>query len=287
MKITVTSRDLKKSLVLKNFCTLLFLVLFHNSLVSATKDSIYIHYFDNNPFSFTENNQLKGIEIEIIEEYAHWLKSTKKMDITLSYRGYTEFESFLSSIKDARKSTFGLGTLTITEERKKELDFTTAILRNVAFCITNGNAPDVKAKNGDDLTKVFGKMTAVTIPNSSLHAYVLELKKLYVPDLPISFQTHPQKILDEISKNILQFGYVDAVSFWVYLKKNPGRFLKMQKVLNQSKEELGFVLPKGSEHLELFNEFFNGKDGFKFSKDYRSILEKYLGSYMTQNMAIY
>jgi len=273
--------------VLKKFRFFLLFVLFTTVLKAAQKDSLFVHYFENHPFSYSQGSTLKGIEIDILNEYVSWLKITKKTEFTISYKGYTDFEVFLNSVKNANKNTFGLGTLTINENRKKELDFTSAVLKNVAFCITNGHAPDVKAKSKVELLKVFGNMTAITIPNSSLHGYVLEIKKVYVPELKISYQANPQKILDEISKNVLQFGYVDAVSFWVYLKKNPGRFLKMQKVLNQSKEELGFVLPKGSQHTHLFDEFFDGIGGFKYSKQYRSILEKHLGSYMTQNMAIY
>ncbi|MBL7901753.1 MAG: transporter substrate-binding domain-containing protein [Bacteroidia bacterium] len=266
---------------------LLLALLSTHVLKAGQKDSLFVHYFENPPFSYSEGTELKGIEIDILNEYVNWLKLKKNISLKVGYKGYTDFEVFLNNVKTADKSTFGLGTLTINQERKKELDFTSPVLKNVAFCITNGHAPDVKVKTKTELLKVFGNMTAITIPNSSLNGYVLEIKKLYVPELKISYQANPQKILDEISKNVLQFGYVDAVSFWVYLKKNPGRFLKMQKALSQSKEELAFVLPKGSEHTQLFNEFFEGPNGFKFSKHYRSILEKHLGSYMTQNMAIY
>ncbi|MCU0360882.1 MAG: transporter substrate-binding domain-containing protein [Bacteroidia bacterium] len=272
---------------MKKLCILSFLFLINTALFSKTKDSLFIHYFENNPFSYSEGTSIKGIEIEIITEYIKWLKTNKNQEVYVQYKGFFDFDSFLSSVKTANKNTFGLGTLTITQERKKELDFTDPVLKNVAFCITNGHAPDVNIKNKEELLKVFGKMSAVTIPNSSLHAYLMDLKKSYLPELKFNFQPNPQKILDEISKNVLQFGYVDAVSFWIYLKNNPGRYLKMQKTLNQSKEELGFITPKGSEHTALFNEFFSGAQGFKYSKTYRSLLEKHLGSYMTQNMAIY
>lgn len=271
---------------MKQLCTLFFLVLLVAVFPAKTKDSLFIHYFENKPFSYSEGTTLKGIEIEIVNEYIAWLKTTKKMEVEIEYKGFYDFDSFLNSVKSKGKNTFGLGTLTITEERKKEMDFTHPVLKNVAFCITNGHAPDVTLKTKEELLKVFGQMTAVTIPNSSLHTYLLELKKSYIPELSFNFQPNPGKILDEISKNVLQFGYVDAVSFWIYLKNNPGRYLKMQKTLNQSKEELGFVLPKNSEHTAWFNEFFSGPQGFKFSKNYRNILEKHLGSYMTQNMAI-
>ena len=246
-------------------------------------DTLYVNYFMQTPFAYTEAAVVKGIEIDIVNEYVLWLKSKKKMNITLKQVGFTDFESFYSATKKGNKNTFGLGSVTISQERANEVDFTIAYLKNVAFCVTNGHAPDVKTKTSDEILRSLGSMNALTINNTSLNKYIVELKKNYIQDLKISYKTDEIKILDEISKNVLCFGYVDAVGFWFYLKNNPGKFLKMQKILNQSKEELGFIMPKGSQHKALFNEFFST---FKVSPAYRGILERYLGAYMTQNMAI-
>ncbi len=126
-------------------------------------------------------------------------------------------------------------------------------------------------------------MNALTMMNTSLQKYVNDIKRTYIQDLKVTYHPNEVKILDEISRNVLSFGYVDAIGFWMYLKNNPGKFLKMQKILSQSKDEMGFILPKGSQHKALFNEFFAT---FKTSPTYRAILEKYLGSYMAQNVAI-
>jgi ABC-type amino acid transport substrate-binding protein len=215
-----------------------------------------------------------------------WLKITKKMNITVKYNSFNDFDLFYSITKKAPKNTIGLGAITVSPERAKEVDFSASYLKNVAFCITNGNAPDIKTKASGDILKGLGSMTALTIPGTSLSKYVNELKKTHIKDLKIVNHTSQVKMLDEVSKNVLNFAYVDAIEFWFYLKNNPQKFLKMQKVLNQSKEELAFVMPKGSQHKALFNEFFSGPTGFKNNRNYRAILEKYVGSYMTQNMAI-
>lgn len=253
---------------------------------SQKGDTLYINYYTQTPFSYTEAGYEKGIEIDIVNEYVFWLKTKKKISSTIRYTGFADFDSFYSATKKADKNTLGLGSVTISQDRVNEIDFTAAYLKNVAFCVTNGHAPDVKTKTTDEILRSLGSMSALTINNTSLSKYVLELKKQHIQDLKISYKTDEIKILDEISKNVLYFGYVDAVGFWFYLKNNPGKFLKMQKILNQSKEELGFILPKGSQHKALFNEFFNGPGGFRSSPGYRAILEKYLGAYMTQNMAI-
>ncbi|MCE3227201.1 MAG: transporter substrate-binding protein [Bacteroidetes bacterium] len=258
------------------------------SLLSSAQaaDTLYINYNVMAPFSNVVDNKPVGIEIDIINEYAMWLKVNKKMDITVKYNSFSDFDLFYSITRKASKNTIGLGAITITPEKAKEVDFSAAYLKNVAFCITNGNAPDIKTKTSGDIIKGLGSMTALTIPGTNLSKYVNELKKTYVKDLKINNQTSQVKMLDEIAKNVLNFAYVDAIEFWFYLKSNPQKFLKMQKVLNQSKEELAFIMPKGSQHKALFNEFFSGPTGFKTTRNYRAILEKYVGSYMTQNMAI-
>ncbi len=253
---------------------------------SQTADTLRVNYLIDPPFASLESNKPIGIEIDIIGEYIGWLKTIKKMNVNIKYTSFSNADLLYSSTKGADKSTIGLGGITITPEKAKELDFTTAYLKNVAFCITNGNAPDIRTKSPNEIVKTLGSMTAFTIPNTNLSKYVAELKKTYIQDLKINNQTDQIKILDEIAKSVLNFGYVDAVEFWFYLKNNPTKFLKMQKPLNQSKEEMGFIMAKGSQHKTLFNEFFGGATGFKTTKAYRTILEKYLGSYMTQNMAI-
>ena len=265
---------------------ILLVLSFYIKTHAQSVDTLSINYVADPPFISLENNKPTGIEVEIIGEYINWLKTVKKINVAAKYSSFTNFELCYSTTKSANKNTMGIGAITITQERAREVDFTAAYLKNVSFCITNGNAPDIKTKTASEIVKTLGSMTAFTIPNTNLSKYVTEIKKLYINDLKINNQSDQIKVLDEIAKSVLNFGFVDAIEFWFYLKNNPTKFLKMQKPLNQSKEELGFMLPKGSQHKALFNEFFGGPTGFKSSRNYRTILEKYVGSYMTQNMAV-
>lgn len=253
---------------------------------SQNNDTLYVHYFSQAPFALYDKVEPKGLEIDIIKEYVQWLKTTKKIDQPVKYVVFSDFDKFYSLTKTSSKNTIGLGSVTMNAERAKDIDFTSAYLKNVSFCVTNGHVPEIKTKTADEIVKVLGSMTALTITNSTLNKYVNDIKKSYIPDLKITAQSSEIKILDEISKNILNFGYVDAVGFWFYLKNNPTRFLKIQKIMNQSHEELAFIMPKGGANKNLYNEFFNGATGFKKNKNYRAILEKHLGAYMTNNMAV-
>jgi hypothetical protein len=271
--------------MVKFFYTLIFFI---GSLfcVSQNSDTLVVNYFSQASFAVYDDGQATGVEMEILKEYVAWLKTSKNIDLYVKYVKFANFGAFYSNIKTATKNTIGLGSVTIMASRSKEIDFTAPYLKNTSFCVTNGNALDIKDKKPDAIVRALGNMTALTITNTTLNDHVDDIKKLCLKDLKIIDKPNEVKILDEISRNVLYFGYVDAISFWVYLKYNPSKFLKIQKVLNKPYEELGFILPKGSQHKALFNEFFNGSGGFKTTKKYLDILEKCVGAFMSQNMAV-
>lgn len=271
---------------LKTIKTLFLAVIFSASGFAQNADTLTIDYLNRSALSYNDNGQMKGIEVDIINEYIGWLKSKKNIDLAVKYNAFTDFDAFFTATQKLGKHGIGMGGVVINKERAKNVDFTTPYLKNVAFCISNGNAPEVKNKTADDVVRGLGNMTALTIQNTNLNTYVGELKKQYIKDLKVQYYNSEVKILDDISKNVLYFGYVDAIGFWFFLKSNPQKVLKIQKALNQSREEMGFVLPKGSKHKALFDEFFTGPAGFKNTPAYRAILEKNLGSYMAQNVTI-
>lgn len=248
----------------------------------AQTTTISINYLSHAPFAIKDSSGAKGIEIDIMNEYASWLKTTKKMNVEFDYKKCSDYASVITETKKDPKS-IGMAAAITGFEKMPEIEYSAPFLKNLSFCITNGNAPDVKTKSAPEIMKTLGSMTALTIDKTNLQSCVGEIKKLYVKDLKISFLNSETEILNSIAKNVLHFGYVDAIDFWMYLKTNPNKFLKVQKSLDQSKETFSFMIPKGSEHKKLFNEFFTT---FKAGVKYRLILEKYLGGFMAQNMAI-
>ena len=263
-----------------------FLLFFLTFTKAQTPDTLQVNFFKNNPYAFEEGGKYQGIEVEIIEAYVNWLNQQKKKNTVIKYRAVDNFEVFFNGIKSANKNTIGLGSVSIGKEKALSVDFTTAYMKNVAFCITNGNAPDVKTKTNDEVVKALGSMIALSMEKTTLSKYCEEIKSKYVQDMKIIYMPNESKILDEISKNVLYFGYVDAVSFWYYLKNNPRKVLKSQKALSRSNESLGFIIPKNGTHRLLFDEFFSGPSAFKKTPEYKNILEKYLGAFMAAQVYV-
>jgi hypothetical protein len=231
----------------------------------------------------SDSSGAKGLEIDILNEYALWLKTTKKQTFTINYMPVKDYNEVVTEIIKLNQNAIGAGGCISGFEKQPELVYTSPYLKNISFCITNGNAPDIKTKTRADVYPVLSSMTALTIQKSNLFNCTNDIKKQYVNNLKISFVNSQSEILNAISKNILMFGYVDAIEFWFFLKTNPYKFLKIQKSLDQIKENYSFLIGKNSEHKTLFNEFFAT---FKTGPKYRILLEKHLGGFMSQNMAI-
>ena len=262
--------------------TVLILILAFR-LSSQTRDTLYVNYINHAPFAYKEGEEIKGIEIDLVKEYVQWLKQKKGMTVVIKYSLYADYEKLYEQTRLKSRNSFGLASSIITQNKNPEIEFSLPYIKNVAFCITNFHVPDIKIKSQYEITKTLGSKTALTINSTSLNKYILELKKTNLQDLRITYMQSESKILDEVSKNVLTFAYVDAVTFWNYLRNNPSKSLKLQRLLNQSKEEIGFILPKGCPHSPLFKEFFTS---FKVGVVYTYLLEKYLGAYMAHNLAL-
>jgi putative glutamine transport system substrate-binding protein len=223
-----------------------------------------------------EAGKLRGIEVDILEEYVSWLKQKKNVSLIVTYKPYSEFGAFYNSVKAGSTKVVGLGSVTSSGEREKEVAFSPPYLQNMAVLITAGRVPTLREKTPQEVAKVFGTLNAVAVNQSSHMTYLNDLKKNYLPSLKLSIVESQHKVLESILSDNNKFGYVDIVAYWSFLKTNP-KFLKIQKAFTAPKEHLAFIMPKKNLHGSMLSEFFESGFGFTATKTYHQILEKYLG----------
>jgi ABC-type amino acid transport substrate-binding protein len=238
-----------------------------------TKNEIIIHYFNQEPFAYSSNGNLTGIEIDILQEFGIWLKLKKNTPVNFTFKGYESFNEFYSAVTTGEKNFIGAGSVTINEERKKQIDYSAPYLNNVSVLITQGSIPTINSKN--EAKDVFKNMKGITTKESVHNIYMNDLKATFVNDLELLQGNSPIEILDKIQSNKSVMGYVDMISFWNYLRKR-NVYLKIQRPFNITQEKFAFVFPKGSEYNAYMNEFFESGFGFTSTKKYRDILEKHL-----------
>ncbi len=252
----------------------------------AQTDSLNVHYYENFPYAYTENGVLKGIEVDIIKKYVEWLKLEKNITTIVTYKGHKEFSEFYNSVKKGTSNVIGLGSVTITEEREKEVAFSPPYLRNIAVLITSGTVPSIKTPTTDEVGKVLGPLDALAVNESSHVKYMNALKTAYLPGMQIKGTETQTAIIDNIAKTGKAYGYVDIVAYWAFIKKNKKTYLKIQKAFNQPYESLGLVEPFGASHFSSLNEFFESGFGFTSTKIYHEILQRYLGYEVLETLEI-
>jgi putative glutamine transport system substrate-binding protein len=258
----------------------------------AQVDSLQVNYYENFPYAYKDGTTLKGIEIDIVAEYAAWLKQKKNINVKVNYTAYSEFGNFYNSVKNGNSKVIGLGSVTQNVEREKEVVFSPPYLENLAVLITDGSVPTIKSKDANGVSKILNGMTGIVVNKSNHVVYMNNIKKLYnqtpheVADLLINTTEKQSTVIETISKDKKVFGYMDIVAYWAFVKANPTKFLKIHKVFTEAKEYLGFILPKKNEHEIYLNEFFESGFGFTSTKVYHQILEKYLGYEIIESVEI-
>lgn len=89
----------------------------------------------NPPFDYMEGQTKKGFEVELMQELA------KKMGLECEYLNPMKFDSIIPTIKQGGKADVSIGAITITDDRKKEIDFSTPYLdSNQSIVVKKGSA---------------------------------------------------------------------------------------------------------------------------------------------------
>ncbi|MAY84987.1 MAG: hypothetical protein CMP59_12730 [Flavobacteriales bacterium] len=241
--------------------------------------TLEVHYFESEPICFVEEGKLKGIEIEILERFAQWLQDHKGVSISLNYTKHEAFDDLYNSIKAAKGSHIGVGTITRTRKRELEVDFSAPYLRNVSVLVSA--APVKTARSQQELKELLINMEAYTIKGSIHEEHLQALYDGFGIAPKINYVKDPVEIFEKIKESPRNLGYVDVITFWKYIK-SADEPIKMHKIANSNDEYFGFIFPKNSGWAFEFNEFFESGFGFTSTKEYHKILEKYL-SYEIMN----
>ena len=238
-------------------------------------------YLEEDAFAYTnEEGELTGIEIEIFQQFLNYLKNAKNINLDVNYVKKSEsFGDFYNTVKNSSQGVFGLGTVTILERRKDEVQFTPPWINNVAVLVSHSSNPTLESM--EELPEVFAGKTAIIIENTTLENRINELKNEYYPNLQTTSVNSQNAALDLVIEGEGDyFTYLDVAIFWP--ANQNGDPVKRHAVGDQASEVFGFILPKDSDWKPVFDEFFQLGGGYRSNPAYRKILIKHLGPEFTR-----
>lgn len=255
------------------------------ALASQQKSGIMnVQYHYNFPFVYTNDEaELTGIEIDIIKQFAVWLKIKKGIDVKLEFERHDDFAKFYEKVKITKAVSVGAGSVTVTPDRAREIKFSSPYLKNkpvLVSSILKSTLTDIR-----NISKEFNGMTAVIVKGSVHEKLIKNIKDNYWPELKIELVESPAIVLDKISNSNKYFGYLDLISYWATIQKE-SKPIKIHRATPFDTEYFAFIFPKSSDWSAAFNEFFDGGLGFPASDAYFEILRKHLSSELVNSVAL-
>jgi len=236
------------------------------------KGTLSLAYVETPSFAYMQNGKLTGICVDLMNDFTAWIKDNKKVELESKFVGDgTSFRGMYDKVKASKGGVFGLGNITITDERKREIKFTSPFITNFAILITQNTVPTLAKL--DDMPTTFKGLTAYSAKGTLNEKRMRDLKGKYFPDLPVTATTTSQETLEKVFADPKGVAYLDLAFYLeaVQLKKN----IKRHPVADQAAEQFGIIMPPGSDWAPVFEEFI--KTGYLNSAAYKNILVKHLG----------
>lgn len=248
------------------------------------KASITALYLEEEAFAFLDNNgKLTGVEGDIFAHFINWVKNAKGIELEINYVEETSFVKFYDMIKNSSGGVFGLGSTTILDRRRSEVQFTPPFINNIAVLTSHEDAPDLNSL--DEIASKFSGMKAVVADGTTLLGYMQELKEAYFKSLEIEILPSQIAVAEKVASDPNYFAYVDLSIYWPAVSKQ-NKPIKRQAVGDLSAEQFGFILPLDSDWEPVIKEFFSLGAGYRSSNAYRAVLMKHLGSEVTKMLEL-
>ncbi len=232
-------------------------------------------WYDIEPFIYTNNNTLMGVEYEVMESIKVYLKNKYAIDLNIEWINAGSFESIYSQVKNSKQSgLFGWSYYSITTERQREVKFTSPYMPDLNILITDNNQPIYSI--AQDFVNKLPEMRACTMEGTTMEEDINNLKKNFLPSLKIITKNDDYDIMRYVADHENAIGYVPLSTYIVGLQK--GIKVKRQDILISRRVGFAGVMPMKTDWSPIMNEYFSTNE-FKLLTT--KIVRKYLGDDVT------
>lgn len=236
--------------------------------------TVNILYVPSGGFAYeNEKGELTGVTIEILREFVSWVEYTYEVGLILNFASEPEWQKFYTQVSGAGPGLIGTGNVTITEERRNEVQFSPPYLDNIAVLVSHADRPELTSL--EDIPVVFAGKTGLLHPGT-LHADRMEkIRESYFPGMPVISAHSNDELMDRMAEGDYYFTYLDVHNFVHGL--GDGVPMKRHEIGDDANEQFGFIMPPDSDWGKPLDDFFAYEGGFVNSQRYRDILRKHLG----------
>ncbi len=216
------------------------------------------------------DGSVRGVCVDILLDFQKFIHEKYGKRVYITYAEEADFPRFLTRVQES-DNLLGVTNASITEDRKKVMNFTPVFMNNQVFLLTHQSVPTLR--NLSDLPTVFKGFKAQVISGSTHAVEMAKIKKAYFPDLEIEEIPSSEAIIRNLSVNKELFSVIDFTEFIGVIRKRIP--IKRHDVEIGTPEPLGFVLSKQSDWDQLWDEFLTPE--YRKSIRYKEIIATNLG----------
>lgn len=252
--------------------------LFGDSFAQAKKTGsgvIVLTYVETPGFIYKDNSgRLSGVCIDIFNDFVKYVSETHQIELKTKFAGNgSSFRAMYDGARTGKGGVFGLGNVTITDARLKEVKFSPPFIKNYSVLVSHSSVPTLKSF--DEFGKVFNGMTAYTGRATLNEKRIMDLKDKYYPELRIVQMSSSPEVFAKVLGDKKSFSYLDLAFYLDAIKKRHP--LKRHEIGDTKSEGFGIVMPMSSDWAQIMDDFFNKDGGYVNSNEYKKILIDHLG----------
>ena len=237
--------------------------------------TISLAYVDSPGMVYKDNGgNLTGICVDIMSDFTKFVSQKKGVKLSTKFVGNgISFKAMYDNVKTSKEGVIGLGSVTITEERKKEIKFSPPFFTNLTFLLTHKDVPTLTKI--EDVKTVFADLTSYAAKGTLSEKKTVELKEKYFPEMKITNTASSQETYEKVIADPKSFAYLELAYYLQSVQQR--KPLKRHPIADKASDKFGFIMSSTSDWQPLFEEFFRAGGGYVNSVPYKTILAKHLG----------
>lgn len=218
-----------------------------------------------------EDGALTGVAVELMRDFTQWFERYHGISVSLNFIADEDWSNMYARVSDAHGGVFGLGNVTITEERRADLKFSPAYLYNVAVLITPEDVSEIAEI--EDFSEKAQSLQPLAFAGTLHEVRIRKLRDQYQPDRQIARVNTNQAVIDGVANG--HYSYVDAYNY--YRAREQGTAITHHPEFNLDGEQFGIIMPHSNDWATLMTAFFAAEGGYLSTERYADLLTKHLG----------
>jgi hypothetical protein len=222
---------------------------------------------------YGDNGNLTGITVDIFRNFVTWIETEYEAELEVHFVAEESFSRFYQTVQNSESGTIGMANVTITEERRQELDFSPSYMQNIAVLITHDSVDELNSFH--QIQDQFAGMNALAFEGTLHEQRLGEIREDFFPETNLLMANSNDEIINRVSGDSSLFAYIDIYNYW--RASEQGEPLRRHPAGDDAAEEFGYILPPDSDWTPVIEEFFSLGEGYTRSDEFRQIMTRHLG----------